>query len=158
MMNGCDLGEEVWKRVRSLVRASPNVLTKPGPTWASLGAGQRTGRGSCGRRGALNSRVMAHGLEDGIVKLDGAGNEQSRMSSLGRHFGRGGEEVSGGWEDGGRAADGGDEWAADGGPVAYKAGERAAAPSRAADARQESHFAGFFLFFYFFIFREEPIG
>lgn len=31
--------------------------------------------------------VVAHRLEDGIVKLDGPGNEQSRMRSLGRHCG-----------------------------------------------------------------------
>ena len=35
------------------------------------------------------SPVVAHGLEDGIVELDGPGDEQGRVLWLGRHVGKG---------------------------------------------------------------------
>ena len=38
--------------------------------------------------GGLDSRIVGHGLEDGIVELNGSGNEQSGMGRLGRHGGQ----------------------------------------------------------------------
>lgn len=42
-----------------------------------------------GKKGRQDSRIVGHGLEDGIVELNGPRNEQGGVRSLGRHGGRG---------------------------------------------------------------------
>lgn len=41
-----------------------------------------------------HSRIVGHGLQDGIVKFDGPWDQQGRVRGLGRHSG-GGAEASG---------------------------------------------------------------
>jgi hypothetical protein len=76
---GCEAGEVVWKSWRSWVRVSPKTEMKPGAVWLSL---EREGLALEGFGGGELQRnvipVVAHGLEDGIIELDGTRNEESR--------------------------------------------------------------------------------
>ena len=75
----------VWKSERSWVRVSPKTEMKPGAVWLSLGGGfsieVELRLISHGHMSFLP--VVAHGLENGIIELDGSGDEERRTRHCG---------------------------------------------------------------------------
>ena len=83
MTKGWEAGSVVWKSLRRFDSTSLKVLIKGWPTWDSL---QRLDTTSSMLDGVWCIPVVAHGLQDIIVELNGARDEQGGVSCLLRHF------------------------------------------------------------------------